>query len=39
VDSSWKLTDMQWAIVPWGCTKLLQWIAAFDGKFAATQML
>lgn len=23
----WKLTDMQWAIVPWGCKKLLQWIA------------
>ncbi len=28
VDPSWKLTDMQWAIVPWGCQKLLQWIAA-----------
>ncbi|MEO7485997.1 MAG: family 1 glycosylhydrolase, partial [Ferruginibacter sp.] len=27
VDASWKLTDMQWAIVPWGCKKLLQWIA------------
>ena len=23
----WKLTDMQWAIVPWGFKKLLQWIA------------
>ena len=27
VDVAWKLTDMQWAIVPWGCKKLLQWIA------------
>ena len=24
--SEWKLTDMQWAVVPWGCKKLLQWI-------------
>ena len=27
VDVAWQLTDMQWAIVPWGCKKLLQWIA------------
>lgn len=27
IDADWKLTDMQWAIVPWGCKKLLQWIA------------
>lgn len=27
VSPDWKLTDMQWAIVPWGCRKLLQWIA------------
>lgn len=26
VDGAWKLTAMQWAIVPWGCKKLLQWI-------------
>jgi beta-glucosidase len=26
LDKSWKLTEMQWAIVPWGCKKLLQWI-------------
>jgi beta-galactosidase len=26
VDPSWKKTDMTWAIVPWGCRKLLQWI-------------
>ena len=24
--SEWKLTEMQWAVVPWGCKKLLQWI-------------
>lgn len=27
VSPDWKMTDMQWAIVPWGCKKLLQWIA------------
>ena len=27
VSPDWKLTNMQWAIVPWGCKKLLQWIA------------
>ncbi len=27
ISPDWKLTDMQWAIVPWGCKKLLQWIA------------
>ena len=27
VAADWKLTDMQWAIVPWGCKKLLEWIA------------
>ncbi|UZR99307.1 GH1 family beta-glucosidase [Chondrinema litorale] len=26
VDPSWKKTDMGWAIVPWGCKKLLLWI-------------
>ena len=26
VDPSWKLTTMQWAIVPWGCRKLLEWL-------------
>lgn len=26
VDPLWKMTSMQWAIVPWGCRKLLQWI-------------
>jgi len=26
VDPLWKLTSMQWAIVPWGCRKLLEWI-------------
>ena len=28
VDHNWKLTDMKWAIVPWGCQKLLEWLAA-----------
>ena len=27
VDPEWALTDMQWAVVPWGCNKLLKWIA------------
>ena len=27
VSEDWQLTDMQWAIVPWGCRKLLEWIA------------
>jgi beta-glucosidase len=26
VDPSWKMTDMHWAVVPWGCSKLLSWI-------------
>ena len=26
--SEWQKTDMQWAIVPWGCRKLLEWITA-----------
>lgn len=25
-DPTWQKTDMGWNIVPWGCTKLLQWI-------------
>lgn len=28
VSPDWGMTDMQWAIVPWGCRKLLEWIAA-----------
>ena len=27
VSPEWPLTDMQWAVVPWGCRKLLEWIA------------
>lgn len=27
VDEAWAKTDMQWAVVPWGCRKLLEWIA------------
>jgi beta-galactosidase len=26
VDPQWELTDMQWAIVPWGCRKLLEYL-------------
>lgn len=26
-DPSWKLTAMDWAVVPWGCRNLLQWIS------------
>lgn len=26
VDPNWKKTTMDWAIVPWGCRKLLEWI-------------
>lgn len=25
-DSEWKLTLMNWAVVPWGCVKMLEWI-------------
>ncbi len=27
VDESWPKTSMQWAVVPWGCRKLLEWIS------------
>lgn len=26
LDKDWKLTLMNWAVVPWGCKKLLDWI-------------
>lgn len=26
-DPEWKMTTMNWAILPWGCRKLLQWIS------------
>lgn len=26
-DDDWPVTDMQWAVVPWGCSKLLYWIS------------
>lgn len=26
LDKTWKLTAMNWAVVPWGCKKLLEWI-------------
>ncbi|MEO0776867.1 MAG: GH1 family beta-glucosidase [Bacteroidota bacterium] len=27
LDPSWTTTEMDWAIVPWGCRKLLEWIS------------
>jgi len=27
VDKNWPITNMQWAVVPWGCRKQLEWIA------------
>ena len=27
VDPKWEKTSMKWSIVPWGCQKLLEWIA------------
>lgn len=27
-DKTWELTAMDWAVVPWGCRNLLQWISA-----------
>jgi beta-glucosidase len=26
IDKEWELTEMKWAVVPWGCRKLLKWI-------------
>ncbi|WP_339918408.1 GH1 family beta-glucosidase [Yeosuana marina] len=26
LDPEWKVTLMQWAVVPWGCKKMLHWI-------------
>ena len=26
MDKTWKRTTMNWAVVPWGCRKLLEWI-------------
>lgn len=27
MDPEWETTTMNWAILPWGCRKLLQWIS------------
>ncbi|UOB17187.1 GH1 family beta-glucosidase [Abyssalbus ytuae] len=27
MDPDWELTEMKWAVVPWGCRKLLEWIS------------
>jgi beta-galactosidase len=31
-DPRWKQTQMGWAIVPWGCRKLLHWVSDRYGK-------
>lgn len=31
-DPKWKMTTMNWAIVPWGCRKLLEWISERYGN-------
>ncbi|MBK6932294.1 MAG: beta-glucosidase [Saprospirales bacterium] len=32
ISTDWALTDMNWAVVPWGCRKLLEWIAGRYGN-------
>ena len=32
VDPNWKFTSMQWAVVPWGCHRLLHWISKRYGN-------
>jgi len=32
VDESWPVTDFRWAVVPWGCRKLLHWIDSRYGS-------
>ena len=32
VSPDWKLTTLKWAVAPWGCGKLLHWIAARYGN-------
>lgn len=27
IDPGWEVTSMHWAVVPWGCQKLLEWIS------------
>lgn len=34
-DESWDRTTMGWAIVPWGCEKLLDWI---DGRYGRPEI-
>ena len=31
-DKNWELTAMNWAVVPWGCRKMLEWISARYGN-------
>lgn len=35
-DSTWPTTDMGWAVVPWGCRKLLEWI---DARYAKPEIV
>ena len=32
LDENWEFTLMKWAVVPWGCRKLLQWISKRYGN-------
>lgn len=32
LDENWEFTLMNWAVVPWGCRKLLQWISKRYGN-------
>ncbi|MCB0685965.1 MAG: beta-glucosidase [Saprospiraceae bacterium] len=36
LDPNWPLTRMNWAIVPWGCQKLLEWI---DRKYKHPEII
>lgn len=32
LDPNWEYTTMNWAVVPWGCQKMLEWIAKRYGN-------
>lgn len=36
VDPKWEKTTMDWAIVPWGCQKLLEWI---DNRYGHPEII
>ena len=35
-DPNWQKTDMGWSVVPWGCTKLLEWI---DRRYGSPKII